>query len=295
MRNFLLFIRRFFNLILFLALEVICAVLIARTNTMQGNDIVNSSNTVTGFFYKQQDAVTYYFRLKTMNDSLLRENARLHSSLAANKYSVDTLKESIVSRPISSGDSQHIVQYARYIYRTARVINNSVANDNNYFTINIGSNNGVKPGMAVISGSGVAGKVAHTSPHFATVLSVLSDIQPVSSKLKDGTSGLTRWVFERRQRKPDVLYMPDVPREIPMRLGDSVYTTSYSFFPPDVLVGTIARVDIVKKTGKRLLTLKPATSFRNMQYVYVVENTMAAEQTALEAQNTQKQKEGGKR
>lgn len=295
MRNFLLFIRRFFNLILFLALEVICAVLIARTNTLQGNDLLNSSNMVTGYFYKQQDALAYYFRLRTMNDSLLSENERLHNLLAAAKYSVDTLKDSTVLRTIPATDSLHTVQYARFIYRKARVINNSVAGDNNYFTINIGSNNGVRPGMPVISGSGVAGKVVHVSPHFATAVSLLSQVQPISARLKEGTTGIVQWAFESRRRTPDVLYMADIPRDIPMKIGDSVFTSGLTeLFPRDILVGTITRVDIVQKTGKRLLTLRPATNFRNMQYVYVVENSMAPEQMALEAQNETKKK-GGKK
>ena len=53
---------------------------------------------------------------------------------------------------------------------------------------------------------------------------------------------------------------------------------------------------IVKKTGKRLLYLKPANNFRNMMYVYVTENTYETEQKTLEQQNTAepvKPKKGG--
>jgi rod shape-determining protein MreC len=120
------------------------------------------------------------------------------------------------------------------------------------------------------------------------VLSVLSEVQQVSAKLKDGTSGLVRWDYEGRIRKPDVLYLPDVPMEIKLHLGDSVLTTAYSFFPPDVMVGTISKSEIIRRNGKRLLQLKPATNFRNVQYVYVVENTMAPEQQSVEAQNSVK-------
>lgn len=292
MLNFFQFIRRFFNLILFLALEVICCVLISRTNTLQGNELLNSSNAVSGYFYKQQNALTYYFRLRQMNDSLMNENQRLHMALAEKYYTTDTLKDSKVTRVIQAADSTHVVQYANYIYREARVINNSVAKDNNHITLNRGADDGVREGMAVISGNGVVGKVVHTSAHYADVLSVLSEIQPVSSKLKDGTTGLTKWTFEKRQPRPDIFYMADVPREVPLRIGDSVTTTSFSFFPPDVLVGTVMRSEIIRKTGKRLLSLKPATNFRNVQYVYVVENTMAAEQKTLESQSDLKKKGG---
>lgn len=294
MRNFFQFIRRFFNLILFLVLEVICCVLISRTDTLQGNNILNSSNAVSGFFYQKQNDLTYYFRLRQMNDSLINENKKLHTLLAGKHYSTDSLRDSAVTRSIPPVDSLHVVTYAHYIYREARVINNSVARDNNYLTLNRGTNDGVRSGMAVISGNGVVGKVVHTSAHFSTVLSVLSKIQPVSSKLPDGTTGLSGWFYEKRMPKPDVLYMADVPREIKLHIGDSVTTTNFSFFPPDVLVGVIAKSEIIRKTGKRLLTLRPATNFRNVQYVYVVENTFSAEKNALESQNDLKKKGDGR-
>ena len=298
MRNFIRFISRFFNFILFLVLEIACAVLIARTNTIQGNDLLSSSNAVTGFLYKRQSALVYYFGLSTMNDSLLHENLRLRDQISAMQHSTDTLHDSIALRRIPGTDSGHVVQYARYIYRSARVINNSIVQRNNYITINRGSADGIGKEMAVISGTGVVGKVVHTSPHFSTILSVLSSLQTVSAHLKDGTTGQVTWVYEGRTPTPDVLYLPDIPGEIPLHRGDSVWTTTYSFFPPDVLVGTVENVLIIKKTGKRLLYLKPATNFRNMMYVYVVENTFRNEQKVLEAENVpaaQKPKTGGKR
>ncbi|RYZ25541.1 MAG: rod shape-determining protein MreC, partial [Sphingobacteriales bacterium] len=68
MRNFILFIRRFFNLILFIALEILCFVLIARTDMLQGNDVMSSANTVVGLAYKKREDVLYYFGLRRMND-----------------------------------------------------------------------------------------------------------------------------------------------------------------------------------------------------------------------------------
>jgi rod shape-determining protein MreC len=284
-RNFIRFVRRFFNLLLFLALEILCAVLIARTNTIQGNDILNSSNAVSGFLYQRQSALVYYFGLGKMNDSLLHENARLREQIASLRYSTDTLRDSVVTRVVPPVDTLHKVEYAHYLYHTARVINNSVTQRNNYITINRGTADGIHKDMAVISGTGVVGKVVHVSKHFATVLSVLSSLQTVSAHLKDGTTGQVTWVYERNIPSPDALYMPDVPGEIPLHRGDTVLTTTYSFFPPDVPIGIIDNVQIVKKTGKRILYLKPSTNFRNMMYVYVVENSYQSEQKTLEAEN----------
>ncbi len=253
-------------------------VLIERTNTLQGNDIVSSANMVSGLIYKKQSDVVYYFGLRKMNDSLLNENARLRREIDQVR-SIDTLKDSLVHRKIYPSDStSHIVKFADYVYRTARVINNSTTASDNYITINRGSQDGISKNMAVISGTGIVGRVEHVSPHFASVLSILSSKQKVSAKLKDGTNGYIIW----DEKKPDVLIMTDVPQQAIVKKGDSVYTAVFSIFSPDILIGTVLKVETVKKNAIQLLYMQSSTNFHNLQYVYVIENKMTVEKRQLE-------------
>lgn len=284
MRNFILFIRRFFNLILFLALEIVCVVLIEKTDTLQGNDIVSSANTVSGIVYKKQSDVVYYFGLRKMNDSLLNENAFLRREIDK-LHSIDTLKDSMVQKKILPTDSSiHIVKFADYLYRTARVINNSTNASDNYITINRGSKDGISKNMAVISGTGIVGRVEHVSPHFASVLSILSSKQKVSAKLNDGTNGYIIW----DEKQPEVLIMSDVPQQVKVKKGDSVFTAAFSIFSPDILIGTVVRTEIVKKNTMQLIYLQSSTNFHNLQYVYVIENKMITEKRQLEDSSVKK-------
>lgn len=245
---------------------------------MQGNDIISSANTVSGIVYKKQSDVVYYFGLRKMNDSLLNENAMLRKEIDQLR-SIDTLKDIVVHKKLMPEDTtSHVVKYADYIYRTARVINNSTNASDNYITINRGTKDGVTKNMAVISGTGIVGRVEHVSPHFASVLSVLSSKQKVSAKLKDGTIGYIIW----DEKQPEILTMTDVPQQASVKKGDTIYTTSYSFFPPDVMIGTVLKTETVKKNNLQLLTLLSSTNFRMLQYVYVVENKMGPERKQLE-------------
>ena len=278
MRNFILFIRRFFNLILFLGLEIVCIILIEHTNTLQGNDIVSSANTVAGIVYKKQSDVVYYFGLRKMNDSLLNENAMLRKKINQ-LQSIDTLKDSLVHIKLAPEDTtKHIVKFADYIYQTARVINNSTNASDNYITINRGSKDGITKNMAVISGTGIVGRVEHVSPHFASVLSMLSAKLKVSAKLKNGTNGFVIW----DEKGPDILTMIDVPQQDTVKKGDSIYTNSFSYFPPDVLIGSVIRIDEDKKKGLKIIFIRSSTNFHNLQYVYVIDNKMALEKKQLE-------------
>ena len=254
-------------------------VLIARSHTLQGDDIVSSANTAIGIVYKKQSDLFYYISLGKMNDSLLNENVRLRKMIDQYR-TVDTLKDLLVHRALPGTDTgTHIVKYADYVYKTARVINNSVDAVNNYITINRGSKDGIARGMSVISGTGLVGRVEYVTAHFASILSILSNKQQVSAKLKDGTFKSTFWDNEH----PDIFMMKDMPQEAKVKKGDSVFTTSFSnTFPPDVLIGTVIKIELNKKNGKQQLTLRPATNFRNLQYVYVLENLMDPEKKQLE-------------
>jgi rod shape-determining protein MreC len=122
------------------------------------------------------------------------------------------------------------------------------------------------------------------SAHFASVLSILSAKQKVSAKLKDATIGYIVW----DEKLPDQLQMIDVPPQAKVKKGDSVFTTNFSFFPPDILVGTVMRITILKKNNFQKLYLQPSTNFRNLQYVYVVENKMSEEKKRLEDSTVKK-------
>lgn len=247
---------------------------------MQGNDIMNSANLGVAFWYKKQSGVTSYFGLRQMNDSLLNENTRLRQELAR-FTEVDTLNDSAVTRSYVMSDSVKYIQYAHYTYYKARVVNNSVNAAANFITINRGYKDGIAKDMAVISANGIVGRIINVSAHFAYALSILNTKQSISAKLKDGTT--SSFVYWEEQAGPDELYMKNIPQDIPVKKGDTVYTTSYStLFPADMVVGTVQRIFKVKKDNSKLLTLRPATNFRNMQYVYVVKDEYMGERRRLE-------------
>lgn len=260
-------------------------VMISRTNTLQGNELMNSANLGVAFWYKKQSGVVNYFGLRQMNDSLLNENMRLHQQLA--RYTeTDTLTDRSVVRAVILSDSVRSVQYAHYVYKQARVVNNSVNAASNFITINRGSKDGIVPNMALISGTGVVGRITNVSAHFATALSILNTKQRLSAKLKDGTTSFVYW---EQPSGPDEMLMKITQADVKIGKGDSILTTSYStLFPADMLIGTVQQVFIVKKDNSRILHIRPATNFRNLQFVYAIQNSYIEERRRLE-DTTQKQ------
>ncbi len=295
MKLLLKFLRRFSDAVLFLALMAVCALLISRTPTVQGGAVLHSANRAAGGLYAKQQAAVHYFGLSRYNEELLAENARLRAELSALKFETDSLRDSTatVASTVDTGATPspaaprdttprapvtRTVQYTRFVYRTALVVANSVDARNNFITLARGSADGVRPGQAVVSPGGVVGKIVAVSPKYAVAISALSDAQPVSGRLAGGTLGTVTWEWGR----PDRLTMAGVPQEIKVYKGDTVWTTPYSFAPPDVPIGRVERIRPVSKNATQTLILSPAADFRRLRHVYVVENTGLAERQALE-------------
>jgi rod shape-determining protein MreC len=311
-------IKKYWNIILFLMLQLFCIRMIMKSNTVQGNDLLNSSNAIAGFFYEKQNQVVSYFQMGSLNKALLAENTKLKNQLNEHQFFdttqnmiakvplvvYDTIKpkpntdttlakvDTVTGKPIIVQELKpvgvpRIVQYASYNYIAAKVINNSVSNDkNNYITINKGSADGIEKDMAVVSAEGVVGRVAYVSKHYAAIISVLST-RPVSAQVAGGNVGVSSWDF----KSPEYVNMGQVDSRTPVKKGDTAYTTGYSFFPENLSIGIVTKVDTVKVNNTLNLKLRLINNFRNLKYVYVVANKIGPERAQLEKEVAQKEKE----
>src|SRR5690606_18912642 len=81
-RTLLLLIRKFRNLLLFVLLQIIAIMLIIKSKNIQGADLLSSSNGIAAFFYKKKNDIIYYFKLRSVNESLVEENEILKNKLA---------------------------------------------------------------------------------------------------------------------------------------------------------------------------------------------------------------------
>ena len=75
-------------------------------------------------------------------------------------------------------------QAQKYLYITAKVVNNTVNKQFNYITLDKGSRAGIEPEMAVIGSEGILGIVKSVSENYASVFVGLNRDFTVSAKIK---------------------------------------------------------------------------------------------------------------
>jgi rod shape-determining protein MreC len=265
MRNLLNFLLKYINLIVFLILEGLALFLLTNGNNYHNSRMVKGMQGITRGIDEKINNTKTYLNLREINSNLAAENTALRNSLE--RYArEENLKFNKVN------DTLYRQQYQ---YTSARVINNSVNNQKNYFTLDKGRRQGIKVDMAVTSGNGVAGG----SENFSVAISLLNLDFRLSARIKsNGYFGSLSW--DGRNYRHAVLN--EIPQHIIVNIGDTIETTSYSaVFPEGVLIGTVSDL---KKSGSDFykITIELFTDFKKLQYVNIIGNMKRTEQLELE-------------
>jgi rod shape-determining protein MreC len=238
---------------------------------------------VTGSINAQVDKVDDYFHLREENRRVHHMNDSLLNLLRQNFNSADTAQRLVTD----SLRLDTIVQYRRYLYRDAKVVYNSVNFENNYLQLNRGSNRGINDNMAVINSDGaIVGLVVNTSPNFSQVMSLLHTKSRIPAMMKGSSvSGTIKW----DSKDPRFLLLEGISRDVPVKKGDTVLTSRYSYnYPPGFIIGRIDSIRTEKATGFYNLRVRSATNFTSIQQVFVIENLQRSEQVQLEKDTERK-------
>jgi rod shape-determining protein MreC len=270
MERIVLFIYQYRAFFTFLVLELFCSWMIIENNQYQGAHFFNSANSFVASVNGFSQGVREYFSLREVNRVLAEENTSLRKKLEQQN------QESHAAGVVDS------VIIKRFDFVTAKVVNNSIDRFTNFITINKGKDEGIEPGMAVISPLGVVGKVKMTSNHFSVVTSVLNIDMMVSGVMKrTGYFGTIQWDGSN----PDYTNLNFIPRHVEPVVGDSIVTSGYSgVFPEGILIGTIAKMEKTKETPFYDLKVKLSQDFRKLSYVAVVKSNLLHELDSLEQQ-----------
>lgn len=273
MRNLINFLIRYGTWFLFAFYVLVSCVLLFSHNSYQQSVYLTSANIVTSSVNETTSQVTGYFHLRSINESLQASNAMLENEVLNLRHQLaecqTLLPDSLKGRVLVN----------RFGYIPATVINNSVRHPRNYFSINRGSNDGVKVGMGVVDQNGVAGIVNVAGPNTSRVISLLNQTQHFSVKLKNTNYiGSLNW----KGSDPAIAYMEEVPRHAKYQTGDTVVTSGYSTtFPEDIPVGTVLNRIKGSDDNFYILKVKLNSDFRALSTVRIIKDEYKHELDSL--------------
>ncbi len=271
MRNLLAFLKRFQIFLVFALLQVVALSIYVRYSEFARVQIFSSASKINGELLSIRNSVTKYVNLEKTNLTLEKENAALREKLKSSNYKIQRNTIFI----------EDTVFQNQYKFIAARVVNNTFDKRNNYMTIDIGSNHGIKKGMGVLSSKGIVGIIHIVGTQFSVVKTILSkNINIDVSLAKNGAFGLLKW----DGINPKVCQVTGISNDIQVKKFEKVVARGGSgIFPYGIPVGVVTKRKSIE--GKPLWDLQVflAEDFRTIQHVYVVENKLLKKQKDVES------------
>ena len=252
------FIYKNSNRLLFLLLLGISLFLTIQYHSYHRSKVISSANFLSGGVYERINNVSEYLNLRTQNDALAQENAKLRSLLFDKKDTASVPK-------LDSIRGLHPTDII-----VSKVIHNSFNSHENYLTLNSGSLQGVKPDMGVINSLGIVGIIDNTSSNYSTVVSILNTKSQINAKLKKSDHfGSLSW----NGKSTGFVQLTDVPRLAAIRKGDTIVTGGQSvIFPENINIGTIDKVEIDNETHYYTIQVKLFNDMTNLGHVYIIKS-----------------------
>ncbi len=263
---------------LFFALLTICFMLLALSYVtgFSGGPVQTVANY---FFVPMERGLNYIANQATESSEDTKTKEELQAENAQLKAQVDELTSKLTNMQLQQQELERLqnmyelsAAYTQYPTTGAHVIARGSSNWFNTFTIDKGSNDGIKENMNVISGSGLVGIVTQVGPSYAIVRSIIDDNSNVSAMVLDTSdncfvSGDLELMTDRSMIELTNLEDPD--NEVVV--GGSVVTSNISSkFLPGILIGYISELNEDSNKLTKSGTVTPVVDFKHLQEVLVI-------------------------
>jgi rod shape-determining protein MreC len=201
-----------------------------------------------------------YFRALQENEVLREENILLSSEVARSREAM--IENERLHRMIGFRDTTALQLLA------ARVIDKDETGEQQYLTLDVGTEDSVAVGMAVVDERGIIGKVVLTSEHYARVMTYYNTEFRAPAKIQPlQASGIVR----REGDRTDRLLLEHIVKTEPVQKGQLVVTSGFSgTFPPGYPVGVVDSISAA--TGRNALSIYvlPAAPISNAEHAFVI-------------------------
>ena len=227
---------------------------------------------VKAYTFVVQNTLTFFSSLKELN-LLKQENVRLNEELKQ-------LKEAKFKLELLERENKELKQMlklkeeAPYDVLPAQIILKDPTNLYSVITINRGSNDNIKKGLAVYAIQDgekiIVGKVIEVNFFYSKVMTVFDARSSISVKeLYSNYSGIARGDAPTS----NLLQVEYFPNEADIFFNDIFITAGFGgIFPPGILVGKVVDVQKQNFSLYQKITLKPMIDFSKIQYVFVILN-----------------------
>ena len=263
---------RVISTVIFILMELAALSMLKHSGSLQDIWVSKASHRVMAWVWGGFDSIGRYFSLRNENEKLAEENAMLTEELRRSRDRVQTAMENGLLNDTT-------VIFSGYEHVPASIVKISRNKQHNYFILNKGYEDGVRPQSGVITPLGIVGIVDAVEKHYSYGLSFMNTGVSVSARLgNEGAVGPLTW----DGISMDGAVLKDIPLQYKYAPGDTVWTSGDSIlFPPDIPLGIAGSSKVVNGAVNEI-QVDLFQSFTALRYVTVVSNSGREEIMYLE-------------
>ena len=250
-----------FSAVIFIILEITSLSMLRHNGELQGILVARMSHSVMARLWGGSENIKHYLSLNKENEKLANENARLNQTLKEYRD-----RDALEYSSALTGEFENV---GDYVFSPATIIKISRNKQHNYFIINKGSEDGIRPQSGIITNTGVVGIIDAVDKHYSYGLSFMNSGVSVSSRIgSEGAVGPLFW----DGHSFDKAILKEIPLQFKFSPGDTVWTSGYSaIFPPDIPLGVTGKSHVVNGAVNEV-EVHLFENFTALRYVTVVEN-----------------------
>lgn len=256
---------------------IIAAILMVQRFQNGLNTLRSASVTVFSILEEPLSSVRVYRQALRTNTLLQRQNIVLQDELSK----LRTLQQE--NRNLRS--LLDLENYVDFDLLAVTIVGKELNGANNHFTIDAGSDKGVKNGMALITSEGLVGKVIKVSRNYSQVMPYNNALFRVSARVQDlRRAGIVSFSNERTNE----LEMEFIPQTIPVDSGMVIETSGYSnSFPVGIPIGYVTLTDPIEGDVYQRIFLKPFVSLTDVAEGFIVKYESIVEIDSLITSETE--------
>lgn len=227
------------------------------------NPVQRVAYTVTGNIHDFWDFATSFSKVKTDNEELKKRNNELES--------MEREYKSLKNENERLQDMLNFKTERNEEYIGAHIVGKA-PDLSEVYAIDKGKNHGIKPGMVVVTSSGLFGKVAEVGSNWSKVYSLLNENIAVAAMIErtKETTGLVKGYRDANNRFLAKVY--NLPVDSEVKEGDDVVITSGEgqIYPKGLKIGKVLSVEEDRGKVMKIATIEPCVDFSKLEEIFII-------------------------
>ena len=211
---------------------------------------------------KNISGIFSYRELMEENEALKEENNKLRNEVNQLTFSSKELNQ---LQELSEALNYDFIQADRNLV-TAKVVSLDGTNWTNSFTIDKGTEAGIKVDCIVLCGQGLVGRVSETGEGWSKIIPIIDESSRISFYVDGG--GNILGIIEGSEDGTLSGFMLDSSAEIGE--GDRIITSGIGRYPAGILLGRITKAGYDSNKQLMEITVKPEVDFASLDKVSVI-------------------------